>query len=116
MASALSSTVEKRKIPSENNNNGNQSKKGHWSTALSTALDDESVRLYKDELCTVIKDKFPKVCSFVFILKVNFFLVKARIHLLVMPNEFIADLKSVNKTHLPLLKHMLKIGKEIAEK
>jgi len=29
MASALSSTVEKRKIPSENNNNGNQSKKGH---------------------------------------------------------------------------------------
>jgi len=64
MASALSSPAEKRKISSENNN-GNQQKKGHWSAALSTALDDESVRLHKDELCTVIKDKFPKVCSFV---------------------------------------------------
>ncbi len=64
MASALPSPAEKRKISSENNN-GNQPKKGHWSAALSTALDDESVRLHKDELCTVIKDKFPKVCSFV---------------------------------------------------
>jgi hypothetical protein len=44
------------------------------------------------------------------------FSIQARIHLLVMPNEFIADLKSVNNTHLPLLKHMLKVGKEIAEK
>lgn len=33
----------------------------HWSTALSTALNDESVQLYKDDLCTVIQDKFPKV-------------------------------------------------------
>jgi hypothetical protein len=65
MASALPSTAEKRKIPSENNNNRDQPKKGHWSAALSTALDDESVRLYKDELCTVIQDKFPKVCSFI---------------------------------------------------
>jgi len=61
MASALSPTTVKRKIPTENIN-GNQMKKGHWSAGLSTALDDESVRLYKDELCTVIKDKFPKVC------------------------------------------------------
>jgi len=33
-----------------------------------------------------------------------------------MPNEHIADLKCINNTHVPLLKHMLKIGKEIAEK
>jgi hypothetical protein len=33
-----------------------------------------------------------------------------------MPNEHIANLKALNNTHLPLLKHMLKIGKEVAEK
>lgn len=33
-----------------------------------------------------------------------------------MPNEHIENLKSINNTHLSLLKHMLKIGKEIAEK
>ena len=33
-----------------------------------------------------------------------------------MPNEYIADVKSLNNTHLPLLKHMLKVGKEAAEK
>ncbi|UJR25656.1 hypothetical protein I4U23_007007 [Adineta vaga] len=99
MASSLSPTSLKRRTPLENNNQ-NQGKKAHWSVALSDALNDESVRLYRDDLCTVIKDKFPK----------------ARIHLLVMPNQFIADLKCVNDTDLPLLKHMLKIGKEIAEK
>ncbi len=45
-----------------------------------------------------------------------YFFFQARIHLLVIPNEFIADLKCINNTHLPLLKHMLKIGKEISEK
>jgi hypothetical protein len=64
MATGLSPTTEKRKISSENINES-QAKKGHWSAGLSTAMDDESVRLYKDDLCTVIKDKFPKVCSFV---------------------------------------------------
>jgi hypothetical protein len=59
MASALPS---KRKIESENTN-GNQPKWGHWSAALSEALDDESVRVYKDDLCTIIKDKYPKVCG-----------------------------------------------------
>lgn len=61
MASALPPTIVKRKIPSEQTNE-NQMKKGHWSAGLSTALEDESVRLYRDDLCTVIKDKFPKVC------------------------------------------------------
>ncbi|CAF2745895.1 unnamed protein product [Rotaria sp. Silwood2] len=100
MASSLPSpTTIKRKTPSENPNE-NLPKRNHWSAGLSTALDDESARVYKDELCTVIKDKYPK----------------ARIHLLVMPNEHIANLKSINNTHLPLLKHMLKVGKEVAEK
>ncbi|CAF1218240.1 unnamed protein product [Rotaria magnacalcarata] len=100
MASSLSSTSEKRKTPSSDNVNGNQPKKNHWSAALSAAIDDESVQVYKDDLCTVINDKFPKAC----------------IHLLVMPNENIANLKSVNNTHVSLLKHMLKVGKETAEK
>lgn len=98
MASA--STTEKRKAPADTHSNGNSSKKNHWSAGLSVALDDENARVFRDDLCTVITDKYPK----------------ARIHLLVMPNEFIADLKSVNESHLPLLKHMLKIGKEVAEK
>ncbi|CAF0806691.1 unnamed protein product [Adineta steineri] len=99
MASASYSTDFKRKNPSDYTN-GNQNKKGHWSTVLSTALEDESVRVYKDDLCTVIIDKFPK----------------AHIHLLVMPNQYIADVKSLNNTDLPLIKHMLKIAKEVAEK
>ncbi|CAF0726728.1 unnamed protein product [Rotaria sp. Silwood1] len=98
-SSPSSSTTVKRKMQSENLNE-NQPKRNHWAAGLSTALDDESVRIYKDDLCTVIKDKYPK----------------ARIHLLVMPNEHIANLKSINDTHLPLLKHMLKVGKEVAEK
>ena len=58
MASALPL---KRTIESENSN-GNQPKKGHWSAALTEALNDENVRVYKDDLCTIIQDKFPKVC------------------------------------------------------
>jgi hypothetical protein len=61
MASALSATGIKRKLPSENTN-GNQAKTSHWSVGLSAALDDENARLFKDDLCTVIKDKYPKVC------------------------------------------------------
>lgn len=63
MASALPSTSEKRKTSSENPSNGNLMKKGHWSAGLSTAMEDETTRLYKDDLCTVINDKFPKVSS-----------------------------------------------------
>ncbi len=58
---SLSPTTIKRQIPTENGNE-NQVKKGHWSAGLSSALDDESVRVYKDDLVTVIKDKYPKVC------------------------------------------------------
>ena len=60
MACALPSTTMKRKETGEITNE-NQAKKGHWSAGLSTALQDESVRVYKDDLCTVIKDKYPKV-------------------------------------------------------
>ena len=60
MASALPSTTEKRK---PDNLNGNQAKKSHWSAGLSIAMEDESVQVYKDDLCTVIRDKFPKVHS-----------------------------------------------------
>lgn len=60
MARALSPTTIKRKTPTDNYNR-NQAKKAHWSLGLSEALNDESVQLYKDDLCTVIKDKYPKV-------------------------------------------------------
>lgn len=66
MASALPSTPEKRKASAEQHSNGNPTKKNHWSAGLSTALDDESVRLHRDDLCTVIQDKFPKVRSAIF--------------------------------------------------
>ena len=45
----------------DENSHQQQSKKGHWSAVLSTAINDESVRVHKDELCTVINDKYPKV-------------------------------------------------------
>lgn len=67
MASSLSPTTIKRKIP-VGNTNENQTKKGHWSAGLSTALNDESVQLYKDDLCTVIRDKFPKVCEITYLI------------------------------------------------
>lgn len=66
MACSLPSTTVKRKSPSDNVNE-NQSKKNHWSAGLSTALDDESVRVYKDDLCTIIKDKYPKVSHCVYL-------------------------------------------------
>jgi len=73
MATALPSPAEKRKLPSGNFND-NQPKKGHWSAGLSIAMEDESVRLYKDDLCTIIKDKFPKVCSYLsFLGKISIF-------------------------------------------
>jgi len=50
-----------------------QTKKNHWSTALSTAISDEGVQLYKDDLCTVIKDKFPKVNIFIQIYSMEFY-------------------------------------------
>lgn len=62
MASAQSSSVQKRTLPDgSSSNHESQMKKAHWSTGLSTAINDESVQLYKDDLCTVIKDKYPKV-------------------------------------------------------
>ena len=66
MARALSPQTTKRKIPSENIN-GNQAKKSHWSAGLSAAMDDENARVYKDDLCTVINDKYPKVCRSSFV-------------------------------------------------
>lgn len=62
MASASPSTPEKRKASADTHSNGNPAKKNHWSAGLSSAMDDENARVYRDDLCTVITDKYPKVC------------------------------------------------------
>ena len=61
MASGLSTTSSKRDMSEEKSTDERPAKKNHWSVGLSSAMDDESVRVHQDELCTVIKDKYPKV-------------------------------------------------------
>ena len=62
----------------------------HWSQGLYASMNDPKMKVYQDELVVIIKDKYPK----------------ARYHFLALPMEKIKDLSSMNKNHLPLLKHM----------
>ncbi|CAF0862285.1 unnamed protein product [Didymodactylos carnosus] len=102
LAGASPSSATKRTADTNVTNGASAVKKGggHWSTALTSAVEDESVQVYKDDLCTIINDKYPK----------------AKHHMLAMPNEYIANLKSLTSAHVPLLKHMLQVGKETAMK
>ena len=53
----------------------------------------------QDEKCVVIKDSYPK----------------SKHHYLVLPKSDISSLRVVNATHLDLLRHILKVGKVLAE-
>ncbi|KAF6026891.1 APTX [Bugula neritina] len=69
-----------------------QSKKtaGHWSQGLYAAVSDESLHVYSDDDLVIIKDKYPK----------------AKYHYLVLPKVKIANLKALDKSHIPLLTKM----------
>ncbi|RXG61025.1 Aprataxin [Armadillidium vulgare] len=72
--------------------------KGHWSQGLLQSMSDPALLVEKDEKIVIIKDKYPK----------------AKYHFLVLPQECIPDLKSLNSSHLKLLKYMHKKGENLA--
>jgi len=55
--------------------------------------------LYQDDLVTVFPDRLPR----------------AKVHLLVIPNEHIPSLAEVDETHSELLAHILLVCKRMAE-
>ncbi|CAE1323938.1 APTX [Acanthosepion pharaonis] len=67
---------------------------------LLASMEDPKLRVEADDKIVIIKDKYPK----------------AKYHFLVLPKEKIPNMKSVNKDHIQLLKHMHDKGTEIAEK
>lgn len=34
---------------------------GHWSLGLKASMEDPELRLHADDMCVIIKDKYPKV-------------------------------------------------------
>ncbi|KAL4216894.1 hypothetical protein ACF0H5_023355 [Mactra antiquata] len=83
--------------------NGTQGKKkisGHWSQGLYASMSDPDMIVESDDKVVVIKDKYPK----------------AKHHFLILPKENIPNLKSLKPDHVDLLKHIEKIGKDVAEK
>lgn len=73
---------------------------GHWSLGLKASMEDPELRLHADDMCVIIKDKYPK----------------AKFHFLVLPNEAIPNMKSLKPEHIPLLKHLEEEGRKIAKK
>lgn len=78
----------------------NKKPKGHWSMGLLNSLDDPELFIQKDDLVTVIKDKYPK----------------AERHFLVVPKEDVHSLNVVSKKHLSLLQHMHDVAKKLCER
>lgn len=60
-------------------------------------MEDPELVVQSDDSCVIIKDAYPK----------------ARCHYLVLPKEKITSLRSLNSSHLELIKHMLECGQEI---
>lgn len=78
----------------------NKKHKGHWSMGLLSSLDEPELFIQRDNLVTVIKDKYPK----------------AERHFLVVPKEDIHSLKAVSKKHLSLLQHMHDVANKLCER
>ncbi|XP_021929427.1 aprataxin isoform X2 [Zootermopsis nevadensis] len=70
-----------------------------WSMGLLSSMKDPELLMKEDDKIVAIKDKYPK----------------AHYHFLVLPKENICSLAKVTKDHLQLLKHMDKVGQELAE-
>lgn len=72
----------------------------HWSMALSASMEDPEMVVHEDDLCVIIKDKYPK----------------ARHHYLVLPKAQISSLRALDRTHLDLVKHLHQAGQEFVAK
>ena len=73
---------------------------GHWSMQLLASMDNPEMVVQSDERTVTIKDGYPK----------------AKHHYLVLTRENLSSLKSLDSSHVGLLKHMLKNGQELVEK
>lgn len=95
----------KRKSPTTGGDHANKTNtikkkaKGHWSMGLMSTMEDPEYLIKSDDLVTVIRDKYPK----------------AKYHYLVVSKENISNLRAcTGKQHYDLLKHMHKVGTEMA--
>ena len=46
-------------------------KKGHWSMGLLDSMRDPKMALYSDDLIVIIKDKYPKVGTYLHMVKIK---------------------------------------------
>ncbi|XP_054290461.1 aprataxin-like [Macrosteles quadrilineatus] len=69
--------------------------KQFWQFNLYKAMRDPSLIAYEDELVVIIKDKYPK----------------SEEHFLVLPQATIPEIRSLNASHLPLLRHMDQVSR-----
>ena len=73
---------------------------GPWSMKLLESMKNPDMIVQSDELTVTIKDAFPK----------------AKHHYLVLPRADISNFKSLDISHLNLLRHMLKCGQELVDR
>lgn len=71
-----------------------------WSSALLKTMKDPNFVVYSDQKIVIIKDMYPK----------------AKYHFLIICNEDIPSVRSVNPKHLNLLKYMDQKAKEYVSK
>ena len=69
----------------------------HWSSQLLASMENPEMVVQSDERTVTIKDAYPK----------------AKHHYLVLPKENIANLRSLDRSHTELLKHMLRRGEQV---
>ena len=69
----------------------------HWSSKLLASMENPDMVVQSDERTVTIKDAYPK----------------AKHHYLVLPKENIANLSSLDRSHIELLKHMLRCGEQL---
>nr|NP_001027704.1 aprataxin [Ciona intestinalis]P61802.1 RecName: Full=Aprataxin; AltName: Full=Forkhead-associated domain histidine triad-like protein; Short=FHA-HIT [Ciona intestinalis]AAP86338.1 FHA-HIT [Ciona intestinalis] len=70
----------------------------HWSQGLKASMEDPELVVKEDEQIVVIKDKYPK----------------AKYHWLILPKDSISSTKNLSTDNIELLKHILKVGQELA--
>lgn len=69
----------------------------HWSQGLVNSMENPENIVLQDEQVTVIKDSYPK----------------AKYHYLVLPKKNINNIFKLDKSHLPLLRHMEDVARKV---
>uniref|UniRef100_A0A8C4QYS5 Aprataxin n=1 Tax=Eptatretus burgeri TaxID=7764 RepID=A0A8C4QYS5_EPTBU len=82
---------------SKQNRSSNSTGPGHWSQGLLASMHDPTLQVYNDNRVVAIRDKYPK----------------ARQHWLILPWQTVHSLRDVRREHVPLLRHMQEVGKQL---